>query len=80
MSKLPKQTSNFTVKLNAWITDHLTRVPFVEKMLFVHHLQIMTRAGLSIISALKVLSEEIANKKLKKLSSRLNWRWKKAGN
>lgn len=67
MSKLPKQPSNFTIKFNTWLTDHLTRVRFVEKMLFVHHLQIMTRAGLSIISALKVLSEEIENKKLKKI-------------
>ncbi|MDP1709914.1 MAG: type II secretion system F family protein, partial [Candidatus Komeilibacteria bacterium] len=67
MQKPRQKSLPLVQRLDVWITDHLTRVPFVEKMLFVHHLQIMTRAGLSIVSALKVLSEEIANKKLKKI-------------
>lgn len=65
--KKPRQLSAFEQKLNAWVQDKLTRVPFVQKMLFVHHLQIMIKAGLSIVAALKILSEEIDNKKLKKI-------------
>lgn len=41
------------------------RVPFVHKMLFIYHLQTMVKAGLSIIEALKILSAETENKKLK---------------
>ncbi len=51
----------------AWIEDKLTRIKFVDKMLFVHHLQIMVKAGLSIVAGLNILSEEIENKKLKRL-------------
>ncbi|MCX6781789.1 MAG: type II secretion system F family protein [Candidatus Magasanikbacteria bacterium] len=54
-------------KVEIWLTDNLTRVSFVEKYLFVHHLQIMTNAGLSIVSSLHVLSQEVKNKKLKKI-------------
>lgn len=57
----------FGKKIQIWLTDNLTRVPFVEKYLFVHHLQIMTNAGLSIVSSLHVLSQEVKNKKLKKI-------------
>lgn len=67
MTKPEKPLSPFEQKLNAWVSDHLTRVPFVQKMLFVYHLKTMVKSGLSIISALKVLSEEIENKKLRKI-------------
>lgn len=69
--KEEKQLSPFEQKINKWIADHLTRVPFVQKTLFVHHLQIMIKAGLSIVDALKILSEEIENKKLKSIISDL---------
>ena len=36
-------------------------------MLFVFHLQIMIKAGLSIVAALKILSEETENKKLRNI-------------
>lgn len=62
-----KQLSPLEEKFNAFFTDHLSWTPFVQKILFIHHLQIMAKSGLSIISALKILSEEIENKKLKKI-------------
>lgn len=65
MEKQQKELSPFEQKLNNWVSEHLTSVPFVDKFLFVHHLQIMTRAGLSIMSSLEILAKEIENKKLK---------------
>lgn len=52
-------------KINSFISSYLTFIPFVQKMLFVHNLYIMTKAGLSIVSSLKILSQQIENKKLK---------------
>lgn len=52
-------------KLNAWVTAHLTRVPMDEKILFIHNLQVMIKAGLSLVEALRVLGEQITNKKLR---------------
>lgn len=63
--KKEKELSPFEKKLNDWVANHLIAVPFVDKFLFVHHLQIMTKAGLSIMSSLDILSKEIENKKLK---------------
>lgn len=60
-----KQLSPFEQKMNDFFDRYFSRVPFVQKMLFVFHLQIMTKAGLSIVAALKILSEEIENKKLR---------------
>jgi len=60
-----KKLSPLEVKINNFVINRLTRISFVDKMMFVHHLQIMTKAGLSIITALKILSEESENKKLK---------------
>jgi len=54
-------------KINAWITDHLTRIPMVLKMLFIYHLKTMIKAGLPIVNALQVLGQEIENKRLKKV-------------
>ena len=63
------QTTNpsFLKKADEWVSDHLTLVPFVQKYLFIHHLQIMTKAGLSIVASLNILSQEVENKKLKKV-------------
>lgn len=60
-----KKLSPFEVKLNNFFSRYLTSISFVEKMMFVHHLQIMTKAGLSIIASLKILSEQTENKKMK---------------
>lgn len=65
MSPKEKKLSPLEIKLNAFVGKFFSRVSFVEKMLFVYHLKTMVKAGLSIISALKVLSEETENKKLR---------------
>jgi len=66
-NKSPRKLSSLEIKLNAFVENHLTRVPFVQKMLFIHHLQIMTKAGLSIMNSLKILGEQIENKKLRRV-------------
>ncbi len=65
MPKKPRQPSPLEQKINAWISDHLNHVPIVQKILFVSHLKTMVKAGLSLIDALRILSQEIENKKLK---------------
>lgn len=55
------------MKARRWLSETMPGVPFVEKYMFVHHLQIMTKAGLSIVSSLHVLSQEVENKRLKKV-------------
>jgi len=40
-------------------------VPFTQKMMFAYHLQTMTEAGLPIVNALKVLSEELESKNMR---------------
>ncbi|OGH69073.1 MAG: hypothetical protein A3I29_01330 [Candidatus Magasanikbacteria bacterium RIFCSPLOWO2_02_FULL_44_11] len=61
-----KTKVSVTDKLNVWVTDHLTRIPFVLKMLFVHNLFIMVKAGLSIVDGLRILHAQVENKRLKK--------------
>ncbi|HLD61065.1 MAG TPA: type II secretion system F family protein [Patescibacteria group bacterium] len=65
MPTITKETAPFMTKLNAWVSDNLTHVSFVQKILFVHNLHIMVKAGLSIVDALRILSEQVDNKKLK---------------
>jgi type IV pilus assembly protein PilC len=65
--KKERKLSSFEIKLNAFVSDHLSRVPIMQKVLFVTHLKTMVKAGLSLIDALRVLSEEIENKKLKNI-------------
>ncbi|MFA5127674.1 MAG: type II secretion system F family protein [Patescibacteria group bacterium] len=64
---MPEKESPQTLaaRANAWVERHLGRVPFVQKFMFIHHLEIMSKAGLSIINSLQVLAAEIENKKLK---------------
>lgn len=62
-----KNPSELEQKLNDLFEKFVSRISFVEKMLFVFHLQIMIKAGLSIVAALKILSEETENKKLRKI-------------
>ena len=56
-----KNLSPLEKKLNELFEKFFSRISFVEKMLFVFHLQIMIKAGLSIVAALKILSEEKLN-------------------
>lgn len=65
-SPAPKNTLQKPNRLIAWVADHLIRIPFTEKTLFVHNLHIMAKAGLSIVDALRILSEQMSSKKLKK--------------
>ncbi|TAN34164.1 type II secretion system F family protein [Patescibacteria group bacterium] len=67
MPKKKKELSSFEEKLNRWVASHLSRVPTMQKVLFVSHLKTMTKAGLSLIDSLKTLEQEIENKKLKKI-------------
>jgi len=62
-----KKLSPLEIKINAWVTDHLTSVPFVQKIFFIDHIRTMIHAGLSLTEALEVLSKELENKKLKKV-------------
>ena len=64
--KKPKKLSPFEQKLNDLIA-RFGKIPFVDKMLFIHHLQIMVKAGLTIVEGLRILSEETENKKFKKV-------------
>ncbi|MFA5770919.1 MAG: type II secretion system F family protein [Patescibacteria group bacterium] len=63
--KKEKVLSPLEQKLTNFVGYFFGRISFVQKMLFVFHLQIMTKAGLSIVASLKILSEEIENKKFK---------------
>lgn len=67
MPQKEKKLSPFEEKLNLFVEKYLKRISFVEKMMFVYHLKTMVKAGLSIVNALKVLSEETENKKLRKI-------------
>jgi len=66
-----KNLSPLEQKLNKIFEKVFSRISFVEKMLFVFHLQIMIKAGLSIVAALKILSEETENKKLKNIIGKI---------
>ena len=67
MSKKPRELSSLEIKINTFVSDHLSRVPIMQKILFVSHLKTMVKAGLSLIDALRILNEEIENKKLRKV-------------
>lgn len=65
MPKKERQLSPLEQKLNDFVDKYLHRVPIMQKILFVSHLKTMVKAGLSLIDALRILAEEIENKKLK---------------
>ncbi len=68
MSSSKEKSISFEQKLNQWLADHLSRIPFVQKTLFIHNLSIMIKAGLSLVAALKVLVEQIEHRGLKKIT------------
>lgn len=51
--------------LMVWINERIFRVSFVQKMMFVHNLYIMIKAGLSIVDALRILGAQTENRTLK---------------
>ncbi len=61
MTEPPSQTKP---PKESWLSEHLSRVPIMQKILFISHLKTMVKAGLSLIDALRILSEEIESKKL----------------
>jgi len=63
--KKPRELSPFEQKMNDWVTKHLTRISFTEKMFFVDHLKIMIHAGLPLVESLEILSKETGNEALK---------------
>src|SRR3989338_7490786 len=65
MPEKNKNLSQFEKKLNIWITKYISRIPFVQKIFFMEHLYTMLHAGLSLVEALGVLSQEIESKKFK---------------
>ncbi|MEK7623569.1 MAG: type II secretion system F family protein [Patescibacteria group bacterium] len=62
-----RQLSSLEQRLNTWVTDHLRRVSFVQKIFFLDHLRTMLHASLSLVEALDILSKEVSNKKLYKV-------------
>jgi len=66
-SQPPKKMSPFETKMTAWISSHFVRIPVMQKILFISHLKTMVKAGLSLMDALKILSEEIENKRLRQI-------------
>ncbi|MFH1789646.1 MAG: type II secretion system F family protein [bacterium] len=60
-----KKNTTFEKKIDNWIKKHLTRIRMVEKILFVSHLKTMLKAGLSLVEGLRILSQEIENKRLR---------------
>lgn len=58
---------NLSKKITEWLEDHLSSVPFVQKYMLIHHLEIMSKAGLSIVNSLDVLIGEIDNPKLRRI-------------
>src|SRR3989338_9172859 len=51
--------------IEGWLTMHLTRISFVQKIFFLDHLRTMIHASLSIVESLDILSKEMSNKKFK---------------
>lgn len=67
MSKKPKQLSPFEEKLNNWVAEHLTRIPFVQKIFFVEHLRTMIHAGISLVESLDILKKESESRRLQNM-------------
>ncbi len=53
--------------MNDFVSRHLLRVPMMQKILFVHNLEIMIKAGLSIVAALKILAQQVDGRSLQKI-------------
>ncbi len=57
-------TGQITPSTLSWF-NKLRPIPFVQKMLLVHNLYIMIKAGLSLVDALKIMGAQIPNPRLK---------------
>src|SRR3989338_7682957 len=61
---MPRELTPLEQKLNAFIAG-LLPIPFQHKIVFVQHLRIMLKAGLSLVEALNILIQQTTNHKLK---------------
>ncbi len=61
---MKKKLSPFEEKLNTWVANHFSRIPFVQKIFFVEHLRTMIHAGISVVEALDILQKESENRKM----------------
>lgn len=71
MAKQKRELSPFEQKMNDWVTKHLTRIPFVQKIFFVEHLRTMIHAGISLVEALEIMGKEMENKKLRQITGQI---------
>lgn len=62
-----EQKKLFLRRANEWVSSHVGTVPFVQKYMLIHHLEIMTKAGLPIVNCLDVLYSEVDNPILKRV-------------
>ncbi|PIZ94514.1 MAG: hypothetical protein COX81_03365 [Candidatus Magasanikbacteria bacterium CG_4_10_14_0_2_um_filter_37_12] len=62
-----RKLTNFEKKTNEWITVHLSRISFIQKIFFVDHLRVMIHAGLSLVDSLEILHKETNNKGFQKI-------------
>ncbi len=62
-----KKLSPFEQKMNDFLDRHFLHVSVMQKILFVHNLEIMIKAGLSIVAALKILVSQVDGKGLQKI-------------
>ncbi len=67
MEEGKKTTKLLGKRISEWFEDHFGTVPFVEKYMLIHHLEIMTKAGLSIVNSFEVLTTEVENAKLRRI-------------
>lgn len=61
---MEKKLSPFEEKLNTWVSNHFSRIPFVQKIFFVEHLRTMLHAGISLVEALDILKKESDSRKM----------------
>jgi type IV pilus assembly protein PilC len=55
---------NYFTTVNGWFM-RLQRIPVAEKIFFVQHLAVMTKAGISLAKALEMLAKQTTNKRFK---------------
>lgn len=51
--------------INAFLTQYLTLVPFMQKILFIENLRVLFAAGISVVEALHILERQSTNAKIR---------------
>lgn len=70
MSRKKRELSAFEQKLNE-LASHLSRISLAQKIFFIDHLRTMTKAGLSLVEGLDILSKQMSNQKFKKITGKI---------